>query len=278
MSAKIFSKIGLAITFSPTGVKLLKEASRLQKLFESELILIHAGEKTDPLELQMKEAITSAGISDYTVIWKKGDPAEVILKEGKSNHIDLLIAGALEKENLFKFYFGSVARKIMREYYSSSLIITAQSEASTAFKNFYVAADYSARSEKTIRKAYEFALKENADEFVVIRDFNVPGLTASMLDSATRGEIENLRDEWTREEEMKMKLFVNELGLTGIDIKIVCLYGKEGLLSGKYAEIKNADIFGVTGPSKKIKFIHRLFPNKIEFLFEKLPCNLLIIK
>lgn len=106
----MFAKIGLAITFSPTGRALLKETLRLQNLFDSQLVLIHIGEKNKEAEDRLYGTIESAGIKEnsYEVIWDKGDPASAILKNSTKAKVDLLISGALEKENLFQilFWFG----------------------------------------------------------------------------------------------------------------------------------------------------------------------------
>ena len=65
---------------------------------------------------------------------------------------------------------------------------------------------------------------------------------------------------------------------TEIRMEIVCVYGKEGWEDSNYARNNLADIFAVTGPEKKMRFLDRLFPHEIEFSFEALPANLLIIK
>jgi len=60
--AQIFEKLGLAITFSPTGKALLKETKRLNEVFNSELILIHVGDKTSENEKLLNEVIEN-GVS-----------------------------------------------------------------------------------------------------------------------------------------------------------------------------------------------------------------------
>ncbi|MFZ1289816.1 MAG: universal stress protein [Melioribacteraceae bacterium] len=276
----MFLKIGLAITFSPTGKALLKETLRLQNLFNSQLVLIHIGEKNKEAEERLFTAIENSGIAknSYEVIWDKGDPASAILRNSKKSKVDLLISGALEKESLFKFYFGSVARTIMREFTSSTLILKSPTENPKGFKRFYVSADYSTRGEKTILTAYKFALKENAEEFVIIHDFHAPGISASIIDGGTSDEIIFAKKQWIIEEEEKMKLFIKELNLKEIQPKIVCLYGKEGWEAGNYAHQNNADIFVVCSPPRKLKFLDKLFPHDSEFAFEKLPSNLLIVR
>src|SRR3989339_782123 len=104
----IFNKIGLAITFSPNGLPLLKTAARIQNLFSSKLCLIHVGEKTDYSEIQMKKLIEKAGIPEesYQLVWQNGEPSKAIINAASENGVDLLIAGALEKETVIKYYMG----------------------------------------------------------------------------------------------------------------------------------------------------------------------------
>ena len=74
----MYSKIGLAITFSPTGKALLKESVRLQKLFGSKLVLIHIGEKNKISEDNLADTIEGVGLEkeNYEIIWDEGDPAK----------------------------------------------------------------------------------------------------------------------------------------------------------------------------------------------------------
>lgn len=276
----LFRKLGLAVTFSPTGIALLKETKRLKNLFDSELSLIHVGIKSEDAEKNLSSAIENAGLieNEIEIIWTKGDPAKSIIKSAKSAGIDLLIAGALEKEKFIKYYVGSVARKLMRNSQSSVLILKSPSENPKSLKKFYVSTDYSFESEKTVKILYQFALKENAEEFVVIRDYYIPGLVSTIQDSGSFGEFELTRTNLQLEEEEKLKLFVRELNLKGLEVKTICLYGREGWEANNFAKKNKADIFGVTAPLKRLKLLDRLFQHEIEYSFENLPSNLLIIR
>jgi len=276
----LFNKLGLAITFSPTGKALLAEAKRLTELFNARLMLIHVGEKNETTERLLSESISNSGLDESTIeiIRTNGDPADTIIKTSRDAGVDLLIAGALEKENFIKYYIGSVARKIMREAASSVLILKSPSETPKSFKRFYVSTDYSSESEKTILTAYNFALLEKADDFVLVKDFHVPGLASTIQGSGSLDELEAAREQWEAEEEIKMSLLVSELNLRGIKVDIRCLYGKEGWEAGNYARVHNADIFAVTPPSKKLKFLDKLFPQNMEHVIKELPANLLIVR
>lgn len=276
----IFRKIGLAVTFSPNGKALLLEAERLRELFGSKLLLIHIGEKTGRLESALDELILSSGIKkeNADIIWKEGDPAKNILQICKNEQVDLLIAGALEKEKTLKYYAGSIARKIMREAGCSVLIKVFPAIPPRPYKHFCVSALFSNDGENTIRKAYEFASLEKAEEFVLFNEFQVPGLAMTVYDSGSLQETEQNLLKWHTEESEKLQLFVKELNLSGIKIKTESLYGKEGYEAGKYAKKTGGDILVLTAPKIKLKFFDRVFQHDLEYLFENIPCDLLIVK
>ncbi len=275
-----FKRIGLAITFSPTGKALLSEASRLQNLFDAELILIHIGEKNPETEKKLEDLINSAGVkrNSTSIIWQQGDPAKTILKASAKEDLDLLIAGALEKESFINYYVGSVARKIMREAPCSVLIFTHPQENREKLNNFYVTADFTSDGENTINTAYKFAVLEKAEKLVIIREFQVPGLAVTIQDSGSIKEAENALAGWKLEEEAKLRLLVRELNLKDIEIETVILYGRKGWEANNYVRNLNGDILVITGPKRKLKLMDRVFQNDIEFIFEKLANSILIIK
>ena len=59
----------------------------------------------------------------FEIIFKPGDPVSAILSAAKENSIDLLILGALKRENFLKYYVGSIARKITRQAQCSVLLL-----------------------------------------------------------------------------------------------------------------------------------------------------------
>lgn len=277
---KTFKKIGLAITFSPTGMALLKEAKRLLDLFDSEIVLIHNGEKTKEAEAELNKLIESSGFheSAVSVEWVKGDIANTIMEKAKDTGVDLLLAGALERENFIRYYSGSVARKIMREANCSLLILTTPSEIPASFKKICVSVDYSLNYERTIKAAYNLAMLENAEEMILIREIQAPGLAMTVQDSGSIREVEAQRLEWEKEERDKLAVLITELNLTGLRINTKCLYGKEGYEANKYVENINGDLFVVSAPKRKLKLFDRIFQHDFEFTLKQIPCPVLIIR
>ncbi len=276
----IFKKIGLAITFSPNALSLLKTAKRLRDLFSSQLCLIHVGEKNSGTVELMRNLLNKAGIDENSceLVWKVGEPAKVIINTCSEKGADLLISGALEKESMLKYYIGSVARKIMREAACTVLILTNPSENALRFKKFCVSVQYNPLGEFSIKKGYELAKLENADEFILIREFQIPGLAITISDGGSVQETEEKRIGWQKEEEQKLKVFAQENNLTGNMVKTLCLYGKQGWELSNYARENSGDLIVVPSPPKRLKLFDRIFQHDLEFILNQIPCALLIVR
>ena len=125
MTNKIFQTIGIGVAFSPNLKANLYEAARLSLFFESKLVLIHVGEKSDEKKRQILDIIQPF-IKDnlnYELVFKTGNPVDVILSVSEEKKVDLLILGALQKENFVQYYLGTIARNITRQANCSILLL-----------------------------------------------------------------------------------------------------------------------------------------------------------
>jgi len=275
-----YKKIALAVTFSPTSKRLLTEAKRLKELFGASLSVIHIGLDLPDVKLRLKELLNSTGLAldDVNLIIRKGNPADVIIQTCNEQKTDLLILGALKQEKLFNYYFGSIARTLMREAPCSVLLLNASDAGTYVFSKFCVSIDFSHTSELTLQTAYKWALLENLKEITLIREIQVPGLAMTVNDSGSLDETEGIRKKWESDEIAKMNLFIRELNITDIDYNFVCLYGKQGWESKNYVNNNEADLYIVSAPERKPTFFDKIFPTGNEFLAKQLPCSLLIVK
>lgn len=275
-----FNKLALAVTFSPTSRALLREAARLRLLFNAELLLIHVGEKTDENVNNLEEMVRQAGIATSSIKfeWGTGDPANVIISKCSENNVDLLIAGALQKEGLMTYYTGSVARKLMRKAPCSLLILVSPQDKDEVYDKVCISVSFEEECAEIVKKAFQFAHLGNTKEISLIHEFQVPGLSITVYDAGSTDETEESRNRWVKEEEEKLKIFLSEYNLvTDIDVKLVSLYGKSGWEAKNYVQQTNADLFVIPSPEKKLKLFDRLFQHDLEYIFESLPCSLLMI-
>ncbi|HOV92575.1 MAG TPA: universal stress protein [Candidatus Kapabacteria bacterium] len=274
-----FQKIALAYNFTPTSNDLLKEALRIQKLFSSKLYLIHIGkdgENYDNLLYNLHKE-TELKETDYELIWREGDPGLEIIKACSEKEIDLLLAGALEKENIIKFYIGSVARKLMK-YSPCSIMIFKIPIINKPFRKIFVSIDYSPLGEKALQVAYQLAIKEGNPSLDVVREFYIPGLTATLQDSGVVGQYEDMIEKATKEEEEKTRLFLNEIILRNINIEIHCIYGKEKHAERNFVDKNSPDLYIIPSKIKKPTLWERFVPMETEHIFEDLPSNILIVR
>jgi len=166
----------------------------------------------------------------------------------------------------------------MRDVSCSILILTHAYEEPEPFKKICATVQYNPLGEYAVRKGYEFAKLENAEEFILIKEFEIPGLAITISDSGSVQETEEKRIAWQKEEEQKMKLFAKENSITGEQVKTVCLYGKQGWEAGNYVKEKGGDLLVVPSPPKRIKIFDKIFQHDIEFILKQLPCATLIIR
>ncbi|HEY9046011.1 MAG TPA: universal stress protein, partial [Ohtaekwangia sp.] len=149
-----FHKIGLALAFSPRTPALLAEAARLKRMWNAELILIHVGDHGEKERMLLAELLKEVNLyleKDVQVFWESGKPSERVLSTCKRENVDLLIAGALKKENLVQYYLGTVARKFLRKSDCSVLMLTDPSTTPHPFKDIVVNAEDSPFVEEAVR-------------------------------------------------------------------------------------------------------------------------------
>src|SRR4051794_9230146 len=120
-----YSQISVASTFSPRFVQVLAEAKRIRSRFGSELSLIYVGDRTEETDRKFAEVLTQLDLPlTLTIHYAKGDPAVEILRTVDEKKIDIIVAGALEKEVVLHPFLGNVARRLVREASCSVMLFT----------------------------------------------------------------------------------------------------------------------------------------------------------
>jgi nucleotide-binding universal stress UspA family protein len=274
-----FKKIGLAIAFSPRLHSLLAETARLQKLWQAKLILIHVGDPGPDAVALLNTHLEKVGLPTHEVIihWRQGDPAKQILIACKEEKIDLLIAGAMKKENILKYYLGTVARKIMRKAPCSVLLLLNPSETPKSFKNIVVNAEDSPFIHQALEIGCSLGVLEKANWLHIVREVKLYGLTMSASEQSTEAEYDQLRNTLVTTEIENVQNKLCNIPHEGLKINIKILSGKSGFELAKFATRKHADLLVVGAPSRKLYFFDRIFPHDLEYIFADMPCNLLVV-
>jgi nucleotide-binding universal stress UspA family protein len=274
-----FNKIGLAIAFSPTSQALLKEAAKWAVQFNAQLVLMHVGKHGAEEEAKMRELIQSASLSgrEPIIAWREGRPVDEILKVCRDENIDLLLAGALKKENILQNYIGTVARKIMRKADCSVMMIQNPIAERKPIQNIVVNAEDSPYVEQAIEAACTIGQLENAQWVHIARELKLLGLALSANEQCTENEYHDNMQGMVREELDEVEKILARIPHSKLKVNIKVLSGKAGFELARFAERKNADLLIVGAPARRFSLFDRVFPHDLEYIFANLPCNLLVV-
>jgi len=215
-----FETIAVAVSFSPRCLHVLAEAKHMSEVLKAALILIHIGEKTSEKEQHFDELMNKVGMDDshYRVIWMEGDTVDTILKLCKLNMVDLLVLGALEKENVLKFYLGSIARNISRKAKCSVLLLTNPSEQPRKYKKIVVNGVENPKTIHTISTTFYLAKHLNVRDVTIVNEMNVPGLAMAIADDSTAPEAKEIKKNLNEEMEESIHSIIEKCDTTGINI------------------------------------------------------------
>jgi nucleotide-binding universal stress UspA family protein len=266
------------MSFSPRAAAVLAQAARLRHLFSAELIIIHVGLAGDSERERMKAMIREAGLTDLPVrvIWEAGDPAKAVLRCCEREGIDLLIAGALKKENLVRFYLGSVARKLLRKATCSVLVLVNPDSKPAPFRNLVINAENSPFVQETIYAGCLLAFLDQAEAVHVVREIRLMGLTLAETGYA-EGEYTHAKSSLIEEEVRTAEKLLE--GMPGKELKrnVKILSGKSGYELNQFAARVEADLLVTGAPERRLLLLDRVFPHDLEYIFADLPCSLLVV-
>src|SRR3977135_1946613 len=156
-----YKTIAVASTFSPRFLQVLSEAKRMRDRFSCDLNLIYVGDKTDETTRKFRDVLGQLSLPlDSTIHYQRGDPAGGILQALTDQKIDMIVAGALEKEVVLHPFLGNVARRLVREASSSVMLFTEPNIRPKPLKIIVFVADYSDHGREALQKAIVLAAAE----------------------------------------------------------------------------------------------------------------------
>ncbi len=273
MSPSRYKKIAVASTFSPRFKQVLAEAKRIRDRFGAELSLIYVGERTEETTRKFKEAFAELGLpADSIVHYGTGHPAEAIL-EAASN-VDLVIAGALEKEVVLRPFLGDVARRLVREAKCSVILFTKPEREPKRLCRFVFVADYSDHAQNALKQAFYLAAAESCERLYVVRVYTAfDEARAGLRSGPENGEPSTRTFE---EEETKLEEFILGAGETEVPIEAHCLRGNTGFAASDFVQSVEADLLVVPVPTDTTAADK--LPTNIAWITDVIPCNLWVIR
>lgn len=276
----MFRKIAVAIAASPTLEALLAESKRLQELFDSEILLLHVKqENKEEEEDHIREMIAESRLNpEKTKLFiETGATADTILDFCKKHAVDLLVAGALKKENLIRSFLGSVGRRIVRRANCSILILVEPSEGPTPFNEIVVDGSEQHHTQKAIEVACHIAQKQQSRQIHILKDIKLYGLTMAVAGEDSEKEYFEQRRKLVQQEVESIRKRLKNISTAHLNINIKIISGKIGFEISKFVQKTDADLIVLAGPEKELGIIDRIMTHDLEYLLADIPANMLII-
>ena len=282
MKKELFNKILIGFAFSPNLKANVFEALRLADFFNASLFFLHVGEKTESKESAFLKILKASPLSKkITLLWKKGDPVNTIISACKENKIDLLLLGALKRENMLKFYLGSIARKLTRRSRCSVLLLIDPSIENTPAQHIVVNAFDNSEAKKTILKAFSFAFASKIPKITLVEEINRSDLNLNVYDDRSLRRATLKKEKIKRRELTRVTKILKKIPSTfkeNIKINTQSIFGTRGYSIGHYAKVKRADLLIMASNEKKESFFSKFFPKDLDYILGELPANVLILK
>ena len=279
MALQVFNKILIGIAFSPNLKANLFEAVRISNMFNAKLVGVHVGEKTNSKEEKLQLLLEEAPNLETPLqaIWQNGKPVDVILKTCLKENIDLLILGALEKENLFKYYVGSIARELTRKASCSVLLLIKPSVNRVPCNHIVVNGLKDEKTKDTIKTAFKISNFLNCKRITIVEEISQAELDIKVSDDISLRKANIAKERIKKREDIRVEKILKEIDCKNTTLKIQSIFGKRGYSIGHYAKVKRADLLIMNAP-KKTSLLDRVFPHDIEYILSELPTDLLIVK
>jgi nucleotide-binding universal stress UspA family protein len=266
--------IAVATTFSPRFRQVLAEAKRIRERFPADLHLIYAGKRNEEAATKFRDALEELQLpADSTVHYEEGDPAEAILRTLTREKVDVIVAGALEKEVVLHPFLGNVARRLVGEAPCSVMLFTKPAAKPKPLRRIVFVADYSSHGLQALKKTLALAAAESCERLYVISIITTFDQARASISSGTsKGKDSSAHDE----EEEALEQFVLSAGATEVPIEVRCVRGNTGLVASDFVQSVKADLLVV--PLQKKGEPGKLLPSNIAWITDVIPCNLWLVR
>jgi len=267
-----YKTIAVATTFSPRFKRVLAEAKRIRDRFGAELHLIHVGNRNQETPKKFSDVLAELELpADSPIHYEQGDPAEAILAVLARENIDVLVAGALEKEIVLHPFLGNVARRLVREANCSVMLFTQPEKNPKPLRRIVFVADHSQQGLVALKTTLMLAEAEPCERLYVIGIITAfDEARASIAGEATGSAKPN------DGEEDSLEQFVLSAGATEVPIETRFIRGATGLAASDFVRSVEADLLVVPLPKSREKV--QLLPSNIAWVSDVIPCNLWIVR
>ncbi|QBA65350.1 universal stress protein [Muriicola soli] len=277
-----FKTLLFGFAFSPSLEVNIMEVTRIAYYFNARLILLHVGEKTAEKEAQIEGLLRSVEYPEnhLEVHWMEGNPVKTIVNACSTLEVDLLVLGALQHENMYQFYVGTIARNLTRKVNCSVLLMIKPSAIRVASQHVVVNGFDDPSTPLALLKAFEISNVLGVQQITIVEEITEKELHITVEDDETLEKAALLKEQLKQKEEARVRRIIENIPdhlKSNVAVKIQSIFGKRGYSIGHYAEVVRADLLVMNAPNKS-GLLDRIFPHDIEYILSDLPTDVLIVR
>ena len=271
-----YRTVAVASTFSPRFLQVLAEGKRIRDRLCRQMHLIYVGKCDEETTRKFSDAFLQLKLpSESTIHYQEGDPAVAILAVAAANEIDLLVAGALEKEAVLRPFLGNVARRLVREASCSVMLFTKPEQEPKPLGRIVFMAEYSEHGRSALEKALHLALLEKCEKLFVIRVYTSFDEARAKARSSAAEVAGSELPRTLEEEEAALEEFIDSAGQTDVPIEARCIRGNTGYAALDFVQAVEAMLLVVpVDPQQSADGL----PPHVSWVTDVIPCNLWVIR
>ena len=272
-----YRTVAVASTFSPRFLQVIAEGKRIRDRLCRQMHLIYVGKCDEETTRKFGEAFLQLKLpSESTIHYQEGDPAVAILAVAAANEIDLLVAGALEKEAVLRPFLGNVARRPSR-IGSASYGPPDYQDIGPRIPRFGGThhTPLVARFGPGGANAWDHQQEIRAEKLFVIRVYTSFDEARAKARSSA-GEVAGSELPRTlEEEEAALEEFIDSAGETDVPIEARCIRGNTGYAALDFVQAVEAMLLVVpVDPQQSADGL----PPHVSWVTDVIPCNLWVIR
>jgi nucleotide-binding universal stress UspA family protein len=272
MDPSPYKTLAVASTFSPRFEQVLSEAKRIRDRFECDLRIIYVGRPNEETKAKFQDVLARLSLPKKSIIhYEEGGPAEGILRALNRNKIDIVVAGALEKELVLHPFLGDVARRLVREATCSVMLFTKPQNRPKRLRKIVFVTDFSEHARFALKTTIHLASAESCERLYVIRI-----VTPFDQARASLGMPDKKKSQALVDDEAELEKFILSAGETEVPMEARCVRGNTGFAGADFVRAVEADLLAV--PISRSKKEGQRVPDNLAWIKDVIPCNLWMIR
>src|ERR1700751_2381471 len=264
-------RVAAAITISPRMVAVLAAAWHFAERLNAPLLVIHGGAPDAQKEGEFREVLFQLERPRETrIVWNEGEPAGAIVTAAEKEGVDLLIAGALEGEDVAsRSFLGAVAQPLAKLARCSVLLLTHPQIGPNPFRRIVVITDFSDCAKTALKNALWLAETDSA-ELVQVISIHTPFMQARAESSAEYEKPARKREE----EEQLLCEFVATAPPYNVPVECRIVDTTTGFAACDFTQSIGAELLVVPAPEP----IEGAVPSIMDWALQVIPCSLWIVR